>query len=291
MLIWGNDDNGVDINGNATESGGVVTPAVIPHGVQAFNITSAYNANRNFRYDEDPTTSSPPSTHILRNSISYSGSNTFDSGNTSDHNTFDGPGGSPAGLGVSESDFVSTADPVMTSGSYHPAGSGGDRSGITTPVYATGPAVALRQADGSLPSIDFFRLAAGSHLIDAGMDVGIPFNGLAPDIGWVEFIAPGPALPGDYNGDNIVNAADYTVWRNNLNSSATLPNDETPGSVDDDDYGVWKAHFGESLPGSGSAALSPVPEPSIVAVLTAAMLVGGCLRKSLVRRIAVHGRG
>ena len=73
--------------------------------------------------------------------------------------------------------------------------------------------------------------------------------------------------------------------------SATLPNDETPGSVDDDDYGVWKAHFGESLPGSGSAALSPVPEPSIVAVLTAAMLVGGCLRKSLVRRIAVHGRG
>ena len=37
------------------------------------------------------------------------------------------------------------------------------------------------------------------------------------------------ALPGDYNGDGIVDAADYTRWRNNLGSTTTLLNDDTSG--------------------------------------------------------------
>ena len=43
-----------------------------------------------------------------------------------------------------------------------------------------------RNADGSLPSIDFMKLATGSDLIDAGVDVGIEFTGSAPDIGVFE---------------------------------------------------------------------------------------------------------
>ena len=42
-------------------------------------------------------------------------------------------------------------------------------------------------------------------------------------------------LPGDFNGDDVVSAADYTAWRNGLGSKYT----ET-------DYGVWKASFGQS---------------------------------------------
>ena len=45
---------------------------------------------------------------------------------------------------------------------------------------------APRQADGSLPA-GFARLVAGSDLIDKGADVGLPFNGLAPDLGPYEF--------------------------------------------------------------------------------------------------------
>lgn len=44
-----------------------------------------------------------------------------------------------------------------------------------------------RQSDGSLPNIDFLTLAEGSNLIDAGIDVGIPFFGAAPDIGYAEY--------------------------------------------------------------------------------------------------------
>jgi hypothetical protein len=43
-----------------------------------------------------------------------------------------------------------------------------------------------RQADGSLPELPFMRLAAGSDLIDSGVDVGLPFAGAAPDLGAFE---------------------------------------------------------------------------------------------------------
>jgi hypothetical protein len=48
------------------------------------------------------------------------------------------------------------------------------------------PAAAPRQADGGLPEIEFMHLASGSDLIDAGVDLGIPFNGKAPDLGAFE---------------------------------------------------------------------------------------------------------
>ena len=66
-------------------------------------------------------------------------------------------------------------------------------------------------------------------------------------------------LPGDYNQNGTVDAADYTVWRDHMVSGAPLPNDDSPG-VGPDDYSRWKSHFGE--PGGGSAANSPTPEPS-----------------------------
>jgi parallel beta-helix repeat protein len=43
-----------------------------------------------------------------------------------------------------------------------------------------------RKADGSLPDITAFTLAAGSDLINTGLNVGLPFNGTAPDRGAIE---------------------------------------------------------------------------------------------------------
>lgn len=60
-------------------------------------------------------------------------------------------------------------------------------------------------------------------------------------------------LLGDFNGDDVVDIADYVVWRNNLGS--TDPDvlggngEETGGSaslVDADDYLLWKSQFGMS---------------------------------------------
>ncbi len=40
-----------------------------------------------------------------------------------------------------------------------------------------------------LPDITFGRLATGSDLIDAGVNVGLPFSGSAPDIGVFETVS------------------------------------------------------------------------------------------------------
>jgi len=66
---------------------------------------------------------------------------------------------------------------------------------------------------------------------------------------------------GDYNDNGVVDAADYTVWRNNL-GAATLPNrnPSNTGPVDAADYDFWKSRFGFTS-GSGLGGGGVVPEP------------------------------
>jgi hypothetical protein len=71
-------------------------------------------------------------------------------------------------------------------------------------------------------------------------------------------------LPGDYNSDGQVSAADYTVWRDNLGTSNQLGGngDETGASggiVDQADYLLWSSNFGQ---GSPALVAFAVPEPA-----------------------------
>jgi hypothetical protein len=94
-------------------------------------------------------------------------------------------------------------------------------------------------------------------------------------IGQVIYIS-GSSVPGDYNGDGVVDAADYTVWRNNLGANMTLPNENpaatTPGVVDAEDYAFWKSQFGSSA-ASGTLGSATVPEPSTVVLILSGSLV------------------
>ncbi len=83
-------------------------------------------------------------------------------------------------------------------------------------------------------------------------------------------------LLGDYNGDSVVDAADYTVWRNELGMTGTGNSADGAGSngmpdgvVDQLDYLCWKANFGLSFgQGSGAAAArAAVPEPGSLSLL------------------------
>jgi len=101
----------------------------------------------------------------------------------------------------------------------------------------------------------------------------------------IELNVPSPAL-GDFNGDGSVTAADYTVWRNTLDSTANLSADGNGNKrIDAGDYDVWASHFGSTL-GSGSGASShTVPEPASWMLLTfgflvCTMIVRGNLPKS-----------
>ena len=47
--------------------------------------------------------------------------------------------------------------------------------------------ISSRQQDGSLPEISFMHLSGNSNLIDVGTDVGLPYSGSAPDLGFFEY--------------------------------------------------------------------------------------------------------
>lgn len=76
-------------------------------------------------------------------------------------------------------------------------------------------------------------------------------------------------LPGDYNNNGTVDAADYVVWRNQLGSSTSLVNDDTPG-VGQDDYARWRANFGlTSGSGAGAVVGQPLATPEPASVMLA----------------------
>ena len=73
------------------------------------------------------------------------------------------------------------------------------------------------------------------------------------------------SLAGDYNGDGIVDAADYVVWRKQ-NGSQT-------------DYNTWRSNYGKpSGSGSGTSEKASVPEPTTLVLLMFAV-AAWCLRR------------
>lgn len=86
---------------------------------------------------------------------------------------------------------------------------------------------------------------------------------LAGSDGWnpvIELVSQ--TLPGDYNDDGLVDAADYTVWRDSLENGASLINETaSPAVVDQLDYDAWKASFGE---GGNATSAFAIPEPGAI---------------------------
>ncbi len=109
-------------------------------------------------------------------------------------------------------------------------------------------------------------------------------------LGFVEYVAA--VLP-DFNGNGVVDAADYVVWRNNngLTGGATLSQGDAngDGNVNSADYSLWRANFGLTAgSGSGSLAAAGVPEPSC-GVLAFVLLAGASAISRRRRRSASFG--
>ncbi len=87
-------------------------------------------------------------------------------------------------------------------------------------------------------------------------------------------VNPGAAM-GDFNNDGLVNAADYSVWRDsNGQTGAALAADADRNRVVNQlDYNIWAQRFGAAASAATSIA---APEPSTQAL---AVLVGLALRR------------
>lgn len=115
---------------------------------------------------------------------------------------------------------------------------------------------------------------SGTQLIESGdsFDLGTPFDTTGvQDValnflvagnsvgtpGKVRYASPTATLSGDFNADGVVDAADYSVWRDSLGQFVQLPGDRTPGLVTPSDYADWAANYGAT-----AAVLIALPEPT-----------------------------
>lgn len=121
-----------------------------------FNNTS-FNNGVDFNLLSIDASGNAASLGTLRNNIAFKGTLLANnSGVNSRYNSWD----TATGVTVTDADFLS----VSTSGWD-----------------------AARQSDGSLPTLNSLHLKSGSDLIDKGGDVGLGYNGSAPDVGAFEY--------------------------------------------------------------------------------------------------------
>ena len=90
-------------------------------------------------------------------------------------------------------------------------------------------------------------------------------------------VTAAPSLAGDFNGDGVVDAADYVVRRNGLGTAYT-PND----------YYVWRGNFSRTA-NDGLSSHAAVPEPSSILQLILSLTASLC-HAELVRRRAQRAR-
>ena len=149
--------------------------------------------------------------------------------------------------------------------------------------------------DGFVPAIgNIFRVLTATQVIgefdhvethDAGDLLGFVLTDIYSPTDVVLRVAD-VFLIGDYNDDEVVDAADYTMWRDLVGASAgSLPNDIDGGPIGPAQYETWRSHFGNTLPSTASLNNATVPEPTtamllMVLIATSALIHRRELRKA-----------
>lgn len=111
------------------------------------------------------------------------------------------------------------------------------------------------------------------------VNIGFTGHDIIGEVEDYRFATKVPIL-GDFNADEVVDDADFQLWRATFGSTTDLRADGNKnGVIDAGDYALWRDHIGNS--GSGAAALAAaVTEPN-----------GGTASQSLVPEAALAGGG
>ena len=124
----------------------------------------------------------------------------------------------------------------------------------------TANAISELNLTGSLALAPGGSISLGSPFTAAGVE-DLTFSYSTPGDGvydgTVTYAAA--ARPGDYDGDNDIDGADFLLWQRTFGSTTQLAADGSGnGVIDADDLAIWKETFGQP---AAAAAIGVVPEP------------------------------
>lgn len=154
------------------------------------------------------------------------------------------------------------------------AGSTGETVMVTlTMTDSDGVVTTLSGVDGDSSSTDSFSTGDSFRYF-----VGTVTSDVDYRLDNFQLVVEEPtALAGDFNGDGMVNAADYTVWRDNdgaADESALNGAGDGMNGVDSGDYSLWVAQYGQA-----SVTTVAIPEPTS-ALLSASLAIAALARRS-----------
>jgi hypothetical protein len=162
-------------------------------------------------------------------------------------------------------------------------------------VATLGGTLDVSLISGFAPSIgDTFEIVTASAISGMFDIESLPTlaGGLSLDVTYntTNVVLAVVGITGDYNLNGVVDAADYTVWRNNAGEVGTglAADGDRNGTINDADFDIWKSHFGQ-VAASGSAASSfvtyalpdssSVPEPGALTIVLVPMLIAYSRRR------------
>jgi hypothetical protein len=116
---------------------------------------------------------------------------------------------------------------------------------LASSIISDAATVAKRAVNINSASVSrLFRLSAAADESDSGTILS-----------FIELLAPGGDIPGDYNFDGTVDAADYLMGRKTRINGPT-------------GYDIWRTHFGDpAASGSGGTANTNVLKPATLVLL------------------------
>jgi hypothetical protein len=123
-----------------------------------------------------------------------------------------------------------------------------------------------------------------SRVADIELDLLNAFQYTMPAWSVSTLVLISDGLPGDYNRDGTVDAADYVVWRAQLGQLGNLAADANEDDIVDlDDYDLWKSNFGRTESIGAGNSLTSVPEPATVLAAALALFGAGARRRRPLR--------
>ncbi len=199
----------------------------------------------------------------------------------------DEPGGGVAGISNQRGTiaFAKSGPNTVTSQWFFNLG---DNSNLDNPARPDGGFAAFGRVLGN--GMEVVDQIASQQIVDFSGSIS-PFGNLPlldsfgpgggffrEDLVFINSVVERNFPAGDYNFDGVVDAADFTVWRDSLGSTTLAEADGNGnGVVDQADYQVWLDTFGETSV-SGALLAATVPEPTGAAILAGLLALAAGLR-------------